>query len=274
MIRECQGKNSGLFLCQRCGWCCVNLAVPVKKTGGIGWTNDHNGKRYGIIWPFEKERFLRDLRTIGFYEDLPVFEFWVDSRQKLAIVCSYMFPKERCHFIDEAQHLCSIYEKRPLVCRIFPITSYDMKSEVCVDTSNCPESRRIFSSVSNEGVVKCPEGTTFGSIFGDHLYCAIFAATLNEFVNTYVEFLGRSSKVRLLPFKPSDVKRILAGEGFTNVDNNALYEHMELRSYAEDVLSLFRRVLERQLDEARSQGFKVLKTAEQVVKDIRDAFQH
>jgi len=273
MIRESEDRIPNRFLCQRCGWCCTNLGVPVETIGGIGWINDYGGRRYGFVSPLEKERFQRDLAAIGSNEDLPVFEFWVDSKQKLAIICSYMFPNDRCHFFDKAQRLCSVYERRPFVCRIFPITSCDMEKGVSVDVSNCPESRRIFSPSSSEGVVACPEGTTFGTIFGDYLYWAVFASVMKEFANTFIGVLHRSNRIRLLPFKPREAKRVITGKEFTKIDVNTLYEQMERRSFLEYALSLFQITLKKQFVEASSQGFRAQKTAEQVAKDIRDSFQ-
>jgi len=263
------------FLCQRCGSCCSPsaLSFPVQRSAGICWRNDFGGRRYAILFPFERENFRRKLDLLGFSQDIPIYEFFVDSKGRKVIVNSYMFPKETCDFLDKASHLCSIYERRPLVCRMFPITSADPEKGVCVDNLNCPASRSIFPSLNMNGLVECPKGETFETIFGDYLHYAIFAHVLKQWADILVEILCTLDRVRLIRFKPKDIRHVLTSKEFTKIDINTLYEEMEGRSFADEILSLFRKELERQFGEARNHGFKILRSVDEVVKDISTVLQ-
>ena len=183
-----------------------------------------------------------------------------------------MFPWESCHFFDAAHHICSIYERRPLVCRTSPLICDVDTGKVDADTINCIEARRIFASSKSEGVVKCPEEASFGTVFGHTLHYVAFAAVLKEFVTGYVESLRDNGRVKLLPFKPKDLRRALTGAEFTKVDVNALYEKMEGRSFKEDVLAVFRTRLEKDLNEAGKLGLSVLETVDEVMSNIHDLF--
>jgi Fe-S-cluster containining protein len=75
------------FACRRCGWCCT--------------------KFFGLILTEE------DMRRLGVPE-----EEW-DTQFELMDKCYVL--REPCRYYDRATEGCSVYEKRPDICRDFPV---------------------------------------------------------------------------------------------------------------------------------------------------------
>ncbi len=84
-----------LFRCARCGKCCLGIGT----TGGIA------------LLP-EEVRVLAKVKGISYrkFKD-----------QYTAVREAHRFLNYPCLFYDSGNHKCSIYDKRPFVCRVYPI---------------------------------------------------------------------------------------------------------------------------------------------------------
>ena len=106
------------FTCTQCGACCRNTKVPLTVVEAMDWLRDGNSVQ--IIceaWPWTEDRssfdpkiaFLKNRSFAAASGALPtriVATLVADAQDK----CPNLLPDQRCR----------IYERRPLVCRIYP----------------------------------------------------------------------------------------------------------------------------------------------------------
>ena len=97
-------RNHGQpFRCKGCGECCKHLV----------------GKRFGMAILPETMRVLKaysDKHELGF-NPAPL-------TREYGVVTLYQFTQSECPFHDTHNKKCRVYERRPLVCRMFPLHPY------------------------------------------------------------------------------------------------------------------------------------------------------
>ena len=107
------------FKCLQCGTCCRDLFDYVdSQKRGLTLTLDE-----ATLFP---ENLISPLMAIG--------------TEKPSLLILYQLNVNECPFIDQSNK-CMIYEKRPLVCRAFPLTqgSYSTKCKLFGFAKNFPE---------------------------------------------------------------------------------------------------------------------------------------
>jgi len=113
------------WYCNRCGKCCEHII-----------TNTPIGKFGMFLLPFEvkrfPERYIKPLYGIGRKGR---------SRKRPAIIYAYQYIGEPCIWYDASTKSCKIYEKRPLVCRQYPL-QYSFGTYILDD--NCPMTKKVF----------------------------------------------------------------------------------------------------------------------------------
>jgi len=235
------------FECQRCGWCCTHLNIPLKTPlGRYGWVNTaySSSERFSIIFTFERDILRKEAARVGKYLKFPICEFWVDKSQKLVIVMTYMFPKKICDFYDNEYKKCIIYEKRPTVCRIFPISDIQITPNftIRIDNLHCPEAQRIFGKGKETSIVRAPTGYTFADILGYYYFDAVMSAFYCEYANQYIIKLKQENVLELAPFKPKQTKKILTR--YNIIDFEKFFFKIEGKKFRPIVKNEFRKKLE------------------------------
>jgi len=209
---------------------------------GYLWYNVALGKTFPAILPFEKEALKVLATKKGKSVDFSIGEFWVDDSQKLAIILDYVLPQKTCTFYDD-QHLeCEIYDSRPTICRMFPITSLraiDVPEVKCaIDVVNCPSTIEIFGkSKEKHDKVVCPSGHTFSSIFGLQLQDAAMMDFYMDSANLFINSLRKLGQVGLKSFRPNRVSRILAR--YEKLDFELLFKDLEGKDFRSILKPLF-----------------------------------
>lgn len=106
------------FRCARCSKCCKNLKIPLSVDEAVHWLSDGNPVQVlceAIPW-------LEDLSASNQYAAFKRDRSFAAMSGKLPIrvLVTLAAPQgERCPNLV-ADNFCSIYERRPLVCRIYP----------------------------------------------------------------------------------------------------------------------------------------------------------
>jgi Fe-S-cluster containining protein len=138
---ENQTVTKKKFECQRCGFCCI-YSYPsfdrddVKRIKNLEETrkrNVHFNKyKFGV-----KADNLRKGKAIGveycYFTDNGLFNYTIARFGKMA--------HKPCEFLDkdeEGKHFCSIYSKRPSVCRDFAVKEWE-----------CPRQAGLLDEIEN-----------------------------------------------------------------------------------------------------------------------------
>jgi len=107
-----------IFKCLRCGRCCKNLF------------REELGVTSGLTFFYEKEK---KLFSKGFVSPATGFGWGMSGPKHIV---RYQLNTNTCpHFAKD--NLCSIYDKRPLICQAFPLSSLGSLATTIVDPSDC-----------------------------------------------------------------------------------------------------------------------------------------
>ncbi len=112
--------NKVRFKCLHCGRCCRNIL------------RGYNGIISGLVlFPDETELFPKEtvFPSIGLGFDR------IDPLKPESIV-TYQIDSEDCPHLSE-KNTCKIYDKRPLICRAFPLITMNEKGFNIADSQNC-----------------------------------------------------------------------------------------------------------------------------------------
>lgn len=94
------------FECLKCGKCCKNFGS--------------NSSFSGLpLFEWEKEEFEKLAKEKGICLKISPTNVIYDKKSKTYVNISYFMENQPCPFLKENK--CSIYQKRPIVCRSFPL---------------------------------------------------------------------------------------------------------------------------------------------------------
>lgn len=106
------------FRCTQCGQCCRGLKLPLSAAEAVRWLRD--GQRVEVLceaipWPAE----LPAANAYAAYKRERSFAA-LSGALPIRVLATLVAPQGgRCpHLADD--HACRIYERRPLVCRVYP----------------------------------------------------------------------------------------------------------------------------------------------------------
>ena len=115
------------FQCKKCGLCC--------KTYGVT-----EGEKFLSIYEWEIETFKKCAKEKRIIINIKPVVLFFDTKHKLLFATGYGLFQTPCPFL--VNNRCSIYEKRPLSCKLFPMRAYPLtlnkilKNDVL--DSSCP----------------------------------------------------------------------------------------------------------------------------------------
>jgi Fe-S-cluster containining protein len=106
------------FSCTQCGRCCRNLKLPLTVAEAIGWLTEGNDVQLiceAIPWPEEP---LADDQRAAHRRRRSFAAMSGSLPTRVIVVLAANFAGACPHL--QADMRCGIYERRPLVCRIYP----------------------------------------------------------------------------------------------------------------------------------------------------------
>jgi Fe-S-cluster containining protein len=115
-------ENITVFTCLRCGQCCKDFVSDSIKDMKINEFNSpitiYLHKSYLNLYDWEIENFSKELKNISSNKKILPTIVSFDLVTERTIVHMYTLEGQDCPFLKNNE--CSIYDKRPLVCRQFP----------------------------------------------------------------------------------------------------------------------------------------------------------
>lgn len=167
MAEPCCGDPSvrpDHFHCHRCGHCCTHLSDR--------WDGDRQDGRFQALGdtPIHRVPTPGGLRMFsweaGPFRDHTLHPMLVvpDGQREALVALAYEMEAERCpHYEDEAG--CTIYDRRPLVCRAYPLLVIQDEAGLSVAVSSpCPATVPVIGAAA---VASEPERALFGLYPGE-----------------------------------------------------------------------------------------------------------
>jgi Fe-S-cluster containining protein len=95
------------FECKKCGKCCTIIKNNEKSMGGLP------------LFEWEKEELEKIALENGIKLMIGPTDLVFDKKSNSYICINFSLKQEPCVFLKDNK--CSIYEKRPFICRYFPL---------------------------------------------------------------------------------------------------------------------------------------------------------
>lgn len=167
-----------------CGWCCTHLRrEPDPAEGefrealreiGVYHCDDHAG--VGLALSHEEAAVLAaEARTRGIDVGLHPRTFLLETRRRLVVPVDWHLPHESCPFY--ADYACTVYAKRPLVCRAFPVLVGAPKWRLA---PQCPLTQPVLASGTRLGSVLRAENAARRALEAAHVHLDALASRLLE----------------------------------------------------------------------------------------------
>ena len=113
------GEDFVRFKCHHCNHCCTDV-ICLPTPWDVRRITKMTGKD-----PFDFIEFLSPSEVEDVDEDDPT---WLDVNGKRYIMALQRDEKTGCTFLNNKTRLCSIYEARPMLCRLYPFKVRETKS--------------------------------------------------------------------------------------------------------------------------------------------------
>jgi Fe-S-cluster containining protein len=117
MVRR-MGKDTVKFKCHHCNHCCTEVVCLPSP-----WDVKRIVKMVDKE-PYEFLEFLEPDEIEGVEDDDPT---WLNVGSKRYLMALERHETKGCHFLDRKTRYCSIYEARPLLCRLYPFKAQESK---------------------------------------------------------------------------------------------------------------------------------------------------
>lgn len=139
------GKNTVKFRCHSCGHCCTEVVCMPTPWDVIRIVRETGANPYAFL------EFLTPEEVEGVDEDDAT---WLEAGKERYIMSLRRDEREGCFFLNKTSGYCSIYESRPILCRLFPFALQETKEGVYKgfglhDDVGCPR--------NTDGVVDCDQ---------------------------------------------------------------------------------------------------------------------
>lgn len=130
------GRKTVNFACHHCGHCCTEVVCLPTPWDVIRIVRMEGADPYGFL------EFLTPEEITGVEDDDPT---WLDvdgERYMMALRRG----KKGCHFLNKKTGFCTIYEARPILCRLYPFALQESDDGEFLgftlhDDVGCPKNR-------------------------------------------------------------------------------------------------------------------------------------
>ena len=131
------GKNTVKFACHHCGHCCTDvicLPTPWDVVRIVRNTGENPYEFLEFVTPEEIEEVSKNDQA------------WLECGGEQYMMALRRDERLGCHFLDKKTKYCTIYESRPILCRLYPfrVTEYadgTFKGFVLHKNVGCPKNR-------------------------------------------------------------------------------------------------------------------------------------
>lgn len=129
------------FKCQKCAHCCSTLQLEEDAGLFLGYFNSayilHCCKPSLTLFDWEAKEMAEEAEKEGIKLKMTPYKLVYDTNSKTAIILQYALAHNVCPFLKF--NACSIYAKRPLICRLFPPNARGITSgTITLNCSSCP----------------------------------------------------------------------------------------------------------------------------------------
>ena len=178
-------ENFKKFECKQCGKCC----------------SDFGDKKYLPLYEWDVEILKEEAENKKISLKIEPLKFFLDKKTGIVIVFLYGLMEEPCPFLEDLK--CSIYEKRPLICRKFPLgyTPRFAPEKFVLDCFyNCPNfnakdfMKKLGGWEEKDFEEKTGEARKFNTLETDPIFKKVFGDGVDECQreNTAEMFIGMS----------------------------------------------------------------------------------
>jgi Fe-S-cluster containining protein len=129
------------FQCKKCSHCCSTIQLDLEAQGLFpGYFNSayilHCCKPSLTLFDWEAKEMNEIAEKEGINFKLMPYKLVYDTKTKTTIIMQYAVVHDVCPFLKFSQ--CSIYDKRPLICRLFPPNARGITSgTISINCSTC-----------------------------------------------------------------------------------------------------------------------------------------
>ena len=130
---EKKNNESPYFICTQCGECChIREEKNIDKAQESKYFS-YIYRKFGIIylaslseitiniWPEEKDALEKEAKSRGMELSIKPKRAVYDSKNDFLIILDYFIDHDICPFFDREKKLCTVYDKRPLICHSYPM---------------------------------------------------------------------------------------------------------------------------------------------------------
>ena len=129
------------FECKKCGKCCSRIGGESEDSeitkdffGKLPIVQLIQNKNVMPIFDWEAKALKEEAEKQKINVDIRPLRAVLDMDSNTAIILSYYIDAEKCPMLEN--NMCRVYDKRPLVCRQFPLQrGHDVDQET---VANCP----------------------------------------------------------------------------------------------------------------------------------------
>ncbi|MDI6737848.1 MAG: YkgJ family cysteine cluster protein [Nanoarchaeota archaeon] len=183
------------FKCQKCAKCCSALQLEDEAGLFPGYFNSayilQCCKPSLTLFDWEAKEMAEEAEKEGINFKLIPYKLVYDTKTKTAIILQYVLAHNVCPFLKF--NACSIYEKRPSICKLFPPNARGITSgTITLNRSSCPYDlkEKDWEEVINlnlqpkEMIRKIHE--RYGEIFEAEVEYEIMSKQITDWVNLLI----------------------------------------------------------------------------------------
>ena len=172
------------FDCCRCGRCCTNLRTLSMESGNqkLIFRVPENDKIGLPLWQWEADNIRKIVGEQGIEVNIEPLQFFYDMKSEKAVIISWHLNHDSCVFYKPGE--CTIYEKRPHVCRMFPLISSGIFE---FDFGRRPEfSKTVFNADFGQKAYETRSQKEFIENMDTYYGSGFIVAVQNDMINYYI----------------------------------------------------------------------------------------
>lgn len=242
------------FECIKCGICCKNLIGKIKESSLLASGEHLNAvflaqpiDKIGLsVFDWEKEIMEEEGRKLDIQVRFLPLHFLVDKIDEKAVVLSWMLSHINCPFLKNDE--CLIYEKRPLICRSYPITFLEIKKSFDgfdIDIEISKECPKIVEIEFDENVYFDEFVRKYYEIYGETFKDAVLLFLVNSFVRNLIKILIEKDLIFVGRIEEINVKKMFEQKvGFVDyLEENKILGRNELKESLKNLERIAERIV-------------------------------
>ncbi|MFX1294793.1 MAG: tetratricopeptide repeat protein [Promethearchaeota archaeon] len=141
-----------MFQCSQCGNCCKNISsknseklelTPIATSDTSVVTFPDAIVNGVMLYPWEKKRIIKLADKFSIKLRIVPFLGYFSKELETIFIVLYSFLCQKCPFLNSSNK-CNIYNKRPMICKAFPICEAGFTQSNLMYCTSCPNIKNIF----------------------------------------------------------------------------------------------------------------------------------